>query len=98
MKGTEVSVEQLSSVGLVHGAGPDGGRGRQWLVKLVAGHRGDGGAGLGAAGWSHQVPHHLGTVRSVTGFAVLLDNTGNDKYKDEDNNDAKRYDQNQYGG
>ena len=48
MEGAEVSAEQLGSVGLVQGAGPDGGRGREGVVELVRGHCGDGGAGLGA--------------------------------------------------
>ena len=44
MEGAKVSVEELCSVGLVHGAGPNGWWWRQRLVKLVAGHRCDGGA------------------------------------------------------
>ena len=46
MEGAEVSTEELSSVGLVEAAGPDGGRRREGMVELVGGHRGDGGAGL----------------------------------------------------
>ena len=98
MQATEVSGEQVIGVGLVHGAGPDGWWRWQRLVKLVTGHSGDGGVGLGAPAGGHQVPHHLGAVRGAAGFTVLLDNTDNDEDEDEDHNDAKRDDQDQDGG
>ena len=98
VEAAEVSDEEVLGVGLVHGAGPDGGRGRQGMIKLVAGHRGDGGVGLGGPAGRHQTSHHLGTLRTVTSLAVLLHHADDDEDEDEDHDDAEADDEDQDGG
>merc|ERR1719412_2057037 len=68
------------------------------MVELVAGHRGDGGAGLSAAGWSHQVPHNLRAVRGTAGLVALLHHTDDDEDQDEDNDDAEGDDEDEDAG
>ena len=98
MEGTEVSAEELGSVGLVQTAGPDRGRRREGVVELVARHRRDGRAGLRAAGRSHQVPHDLRTVGGPPGLVALLHHADDDEDQDEDDDDAEGDDEDEDAG
>ena len=93
VQGAELASEEVLGGGLVHGAGPDGGGRGQGLIKLVACHRGDGGAGLGRARGRHQVPVHLRTVGGAGCLGALLHDTNNDEDEDEDHDDTKGDDQ-----
>ena len=98
VQGAEVAGVEVLGGGLVHGARPDGGGRGQGLVKLMAGHGGDGGAGLGAPAGHHEVPHHLGAVRRSGGLRAFLDDADDNEDQDEDDNDAEGDDQDQDGG